>query len=1316
MVPGDVVAERFELERVAGRGGMGVVFRARDRVSGDPVAVKLLHDASPDLAERLAREAGVLAELSHPGIVRHVAHGATATGQAYLAMEWIDGEDLSARLARGKLTVDEGVALVRRAAEALGFAHARGVVHRDVKPSNLFLAGGALDDVRVLDFGIARVRGAARVLTASGIAVGTPGYMAPEQARGEPDVDARADVYALGCVLFECLAGAPAFRGEHAVAILAKILFEEVPRLADACPEAPRALGELVARMMTKDRAARPADGAALVAAFDALGEVTTAHGARAAPAPAALTGAEQRIVSVVVTRRDERLVSLAPTLVPSGLTDLHETAHAAAARFGARLERLIDGSIVAVLAGGEARARDVATDQAARAARFALALRASVPEARIALCTGRALVESRIPVGEAIERAAALVRAPAAAGDELPDARGRRPLRIDEVTAGLLDARFDVRGDRRMLRLHGEREVVEAPRTLLGKPTACVGRERELKRLGGIFEQCVDGPEARAVLVKGAAGSGKSRLRHELIDRLRRDGRRFQLWIGQGDPVRVGSPFAAIAPALRRSAGVLEGEPLEARRTKLRARVARSVRGDDLGRVTAFIGELTGVELPDDDSPALRAARRDPILMGDQVRRAWLDLLQAECRDEPLVLVIEDLHWSDLPSVKLVDAALRALRDRPFLVLALARPEVQQAFPNLWDEREVDELRLGALGPAAAEQLVVEALGDAAPPATRARIVERAAGNAFFLEELVRAVARGEGDALPDTVLAMTEARLAALAPGARRVLRAASVFGEVFWRGGVRALLGDAAPPSEVAAQLAELGDRELVARRGEGRFVGEDELAFRHALLRECAYGTLTAADRALGHALAGAWLEAAGERDAGVLASHFERGGDGARAAVWYGRAAREALEANDFDGAIAHAGRGAAAGAEGELAGELALLRGEALHWSGRTAEAEGWAREAIGLLPGDGARWWAAAGLLVTILGQRGSTAALEPFAAELAAREADDDARPVQVIALARAAVVLLFAGSYDLAAPLLDRMEALAAAVVAPDPQMRARAGQARGVRAVYAGDLGAAADLHRAVVAACDEAGDARLGCAQRANLGDILRQLGLHAEAERVLRLCLADAERMGLHGLAGAVQQNLGLVLAAVGLLADAAALEQASMDRCRAGDQPRSEAIARAYLAWVLGKAGELDAAEAHAAAAAEALAVAPPLRAHALAIGAGIALARGRTDEALARAREAMGVLESLGGLEEGEALVRLVHAEALHASGDLPGACRAVLAARAQVLTRAAKLVDPLVRASFLGAVAENARTLALAAAWVPEEDALVPTVRAP
>src|SRR5262249_54061599 len=145
-------------------------------------------------------------------------------------------------------------------------------------------------------------------------------------------------------------------------------------------------------------------------------------------------------------------------------------------------------------------------------------------------------------------------------------------------------------------------------PRTLLGKPTACVGRERELGRMRRAFEECEGDPAARAVLLKGGAGAGKSRLRHELLDRLRAEGRAFQVWVAEGDPMGAASPFGALGPALRRTAGVLEGEATEARRAKLRARVARSLRGEDAARVADFVGELAGVAMPDEDSPKLRA------------------------------------------------------------------------------------------------------------------------------------------------------------------------------------------------------------------------------------------------------------------------------------------------------------------------------------------------------------------------------------------------------------------------------------------------------------------------------------------------------------------------------------------------------------------------------------------------------------------------------------------------------------------------------------------------------------------------------------
>ena len=141
MDPGSIVAARFEIERLAGSGGMASVYRARDLRTGEVVALKLTHGAQVMDPERFAREAEVLAELRHPGIVRYVAHGQSALGEAFLAMEWLDGEDLEQRLARAPLSIIEGLSLARLVAEALGAAHRQGIVHRDIKPSNVFLRG-----------------------------------------------------------------------------------------------------------------------------------------------------------------------------------------------------------------------------------------------------------------------------------------------------------------------------------------------------------------------------------------------------------------------------------------------------------------------------------------------------------------------------------------------------------------------------------------------------------------------------------------------------------------------------------------------------------------------------------------------------------------------------------------------------------------------------------------------------------------------------------------------------------------------------------------------------------------------------------------------------------------------------------------------------------------------------------------------------------------------------------------------------------------------------------------------------------------------
>src|SRR5262249_3136602 len=197
----------------------------------------------------------------------------------------------------------------------------------------------------------------------------------------------------------------------------------------------------------------------------------------------------------------------------------------------------------------------------------------------------------------------------------------------------------------------------------------------------------------------------------------------------------------------------------------------------------------------------------------------------------------------------------LRDAEARAIFVLGLARPEVHERFPRLWAERGMQELHLSLLSPKASRRLVEAALGERCAGGAMARLIALPAGHALSLEGLIRPAAAGE-HALPETVVAMVQARLSGLPPEARRVLRAASLYGEVFWSGAVVALLGDLGR-KHATDGIARLCEQEVLVRRPDSRFSGEEELAFRHALLREGAYAMLTETDRCLGHRLAGHW---------------------------------------------------------------------------------------------------------------------------------------------------------------------------------------------------------------------------------------------------------------------------------------------------------------------------------------------------------------------------------------------------------------------------------------------------------------------------
>ncbi len=274
MRAGDVVDGRYAILERAGIGGVGSVYRAFDRQTQTLVAVKVLHVPHATAQARFLTEARTLAGLEHPHIVRYVTHG-IYDEEPYLVMEWLEGESLDRRLGRERLTIDESVDLARRLASALGAAHARGIVHRDVKPSNVLLLDNALDKPRLLDFGIARVDDAGGSLTRTGNVLGTPGYMSPEQARGDKRyIDARADVFSLGCVLYECLTGQTPFHGPHAMAVIMKLLSEDAPRVRNVRPDIPDVVDALVARMLAREPLARFVDGTSVVNAIDALGSL----------------------------------------------------------------------------------------------------------------------------------------------------------------------------------------------------------------------------------------------------------------------------------------------------------------------------------------------------------------------------------------------------------------------------------------------------------------------------------------------------------------------------------------------------------------------------------------------------------------------------------------------------------------------------------------------------------------------------------------------------------------------------------------------------------------------------------------------------------------------------------------------------------------------------------------------------------------------------------------------------------------------------------------------------------------------------------
>jgi hypothetical protein len=355
--PGAILGGRFRLESPLGEGGMAEVWRAFDLSAQRMVAVKVLRPQvaiSAEAVQRLKREGEVMSALSHPGIVRVETYGQLEGGVVFLAMELLDGETLGARMRRGRMEPGELAPIVAGTCAALAAAHAKAIVHRDLKPDNIFLMrapGPSEPSVKLLDFGISKVYGGDK-LTYTGEVLGTPRYMSPEQLSADPDVDGRVDIYALGVILYEALAGKPPFLAASVTDLIIAIVNAKIVPLRAHRPDVQPALEAVILRSMARAREARYTTAIELADAFlEASGALASARGGPKVPAlrTQALGGAGY-VVGSIPPAPDPQRASLEPeasiaarngagdALRPGTFSELGAVDHAEAARRGTEL------------------------------------------------------------------------------------------------------------------------------------------------------------------------------------------------------------------------------------------------------------------------------------------------------------------------------------------------------------------------------------------------------------------------------------------------------------------------------------------------------------------------------------------------------------------------------------------------------------------------------------------------------------------------------------------------------------------------------------------------------------------------------------------------------------------------------------------------------------------------------------------------------------------------------------------------------------------------------------------------------------------
>jgi urea ABC transporter urea binding protein len=948
----------YRVRALLGAGGMGMVFLAEDTLLERQVALKVIQpELSRDLNVRLRflREARALAAVKHEHVVTVYQVG-TEGDAAYLAMEFLEGQSLDEWLKQGaRPSVAVALCLGRQIASGLAAAHERGLIHRDVKPANIWLessppgsGGGASGPhVKLLDFGLVRPANQDAVITQSGYVVGTPAFMSPEQARAQA-LDARSDLFSLGCVLYQLCTGRPPFLGSTTMAVLTAIAVDTPPPIHELNPEVPVPLSVLVSQLLAKNPAERPNSAREVVAALQALEGTLLApclpmsppvHTASpVAEVPHRTRAAERRQVTVLVCRCDlfesrAYLENLEAEDQAQTLCAFEEACAPAIQRFGGTILQRTNEGLLACF--GYPIAHE---DAARRAAQAGLAIMESTRELAdslrrdrqldlqpwVGVHTGPAIVETKDTgisvVGEARNVVVRL-------------GQGAEPGQVacTETTQRLLQGHFDtqrlgtrkIRGAAQSLELFSVRELAALPGAVgirQTRLTPLIGRDHEVSLLQQRWQQAQEGM-GQVILLAGDAGLGKSRLVQVMKEYVqgdsgeREEDRPVIEW--RCSPHHQNSRLYPHIDFVERSLGFSHDDAPGDRLDHMVRRLERY----DLARPDFISLWMSILSLPPDERyPPLQFS---PARQREEMFRTMLEWLHARAIRRPTLFIVEDLHWADATSLEFLGQFIAQGPAKRILAMFTFRPEFRAPWPA---SPQLTSLPLNTLTRAQAGALMRAQTDNPDLKETLVdQVYERTGGIPLFVEEFTRMMQESgvlelgqEGSAsapiqwssaMPSTLQDLIMARLDRYT-GDRATAQLAAALGREFSYELLAAVVRVDEPTLQ--AELTRLLDAEILYPKGpppRRRFI------FKHTLLQEAAYNSMVKSKRQQNHRRIAEVVEAQFgqiiESQPELLAHHCTEAGLTEKAVAYWLRAGLHSRERYADVEAIGHLTRGLA---------------------------------------------------------------------------------------------------------------------------------------------------------------------------------------------------------------------------------------------------------------------------------------------------------------------------------------------------------------------------------------------------------------------